>query len=181
RATAGVNRREKGAAALGNHLTLLVDLDGTWLCDLGLGDALRAPLPLVEGRHEEGLLVFHLERLSDGYWRFHNHSAGNPPSFDFNEEPADETLFIRHNHVLQTDPASPFVLNAEAIMMGQETSATLLGRVLTFTSPTGVRKEILDSPEVLSGVLDSRFGISGIAVETLWPKIVARHEALFQK
>jgi arylamine N-acetyltransferase len=36
RVTAGVNRREKGAPAMGNHLTLFVDLEGTRLRDLGL-------------------------------------------------------------------------------------------------------------------------------------------------
>ena len=115
RITGGVHRRERGDAAFGNHLTLLVELgpsglDQTWLCDLGLGDALRAPIKLTEGLHVDGDVVFRLERLSDGCWRFHNHGYGTPESFDFFDTDADEALFAAQNRFLQTDPQSRFLI-----------------------------------------------------------------------
>jgi N-hydroxyarylamine O-acetyltransferase len=184
RITGGVHRRERGDAAFGNHLTLLVDpdeagIERTWLCDLGLGDALRAPIPLTEGLHADGGLVFRLERLPDGCWRFHNHGYGTPESFDFRDAPADEGLFAAQNRYLQTDPQSHFVLNAEAVHLEPQCSVTLLGRVLRHASTTGVNKELIDTPEALEAALDRHFGIGGIPVAILWPLIVARHDQLF--
>ncbi len=179
RCVAGVHRRERGDAALGNHLTLIVDLGQRWLCDLGLGDGLRAPIPLREGLHLDGDFRFELERLPDGYWRFYNHSYGAPPTFDFRDIPADEALFQRQNITLQTDPQSYFVQNAEAMRMAPDHSMTLLGRVLRRTTATGVEKQLIASPEALAQVLSHYFGITGVPVHAIWPRIVARHTELF--
>lgn len=179
RYTAGVDRRERGDAALGNHLTLVVSLEQDWLCDLGLGDGLRAPLPLRAGGHRDGGLEFALERLSDGYWRFHNHAAGSPETFDFSDSLADEALFQRQNAALQIDPASHFVLNAEAIRMTATGSVTLLGRVLRRLGPDGLEKTLLDGPGEMTEVLASEFGITGVDCQAIWPQIAARHRQLF--
>lgn len=184
RVTGGVHRRERGDAAFGNHLSLLVDPDGAgidriWLCDLGLGDALRAPIPLAEGLHGDGGLTFRLERLPDGCWRFHNHGYGTPETFDFRDAPADEALFAAQNRHLQTDPLSHFVLNAEVVGLAPQSSVTLLGRVLRHASAAGVDKDVIDTPEALGRALDRHFGITGLPVAVLWPRIVARHAQLF--
>ncbi|MGV8986399.1 MAG: arylamine N-acetyltransferase family protein [Cypionkella sp.] len=179
RCTAGVYRREKGDATLGNHLTLIVALEQRWLCDLGLGDGLRAPILLAEGLHEDGALNFQLERLPDGFWRFHNHAYGAPTSFDFRDSPAEEALFYRQNITLQTDPASHFVQNAEVVRMGPDHSLTLLGKVLRHATPKGVTKQVLDTPEALQSALRAYFGINGVDVPEIWPRIEARHRELF--
>lgn len=179
RCVAGVYRRERGDAALGNHLTLIATLDQPYLCDLGLGDGLRGPIPLREGPHRDGALAFRLERLTDGYWRFHNHAFGAPETFDFSTEPADEALFLRQNAFLQSDPASHFVQNAEVILMGPENSLTLLGRVLRRTTPEGVEKQLIATPEAFESLLSDHFGIKGVDISRLWPRILARHVALF--
>ncbi len=184
RCTAGVYRRERGDAALGNHLMLIVNLEQNWppqnwLCDLGLGDALRAPIPLVEGPHHDGPLEFRLEHLPDGFWRFHNHAYGAPASFDFLNAPADEALLRHQNAKLQTDPESYFVLNAEAIRMGTDHSVTLLGRVLRLASGTGVQKTLLATSDELAEVLATQFGITGVDTDAIWPRIMARHAVLF--
>jgi N-hydroxyarylamine O-acetyltransferase len=179
RCTAGVYRRERGDAALGNHLTLIVTLDHPWLCDLGLGDGLRAPILLEEGPHHDGPLTFRLERLPDGFWRFHNHATGLPTTFDFRDAPADEALFHRQNDFLQTDPESYFVLTAEAIRMGPDHCLTLLGRVLRHTTPAGTTRHLLDTPGALTAALADHFGITGVDVARIWPKILARHSQLF--
>lgn len=179
RCTAGVHRRERGDAALGNHLTLIVRLDQPWLCDLGLGDGLRGPIPLEPGVHRDGDFQFGLEPLPDGYWRFYNHSYGQPPTFDFRDAPADETLFQRQNITLQTSPESYFVQNAEAIRMAPDHSVTLLGRVLRRATALGVDKELIASPEALDRVLAQHFGIVGVPVHRIWPRIAARHIQLF--
>jgi N-hydroxyarylamine O-acetyltransferase len=179
RCTAGAYRRERGDAALGNHLTLIVRLQQDWLCDLGLGDGLRAPIPLIEGAHHDGAFRYRLERLPDGHWRFYNHSYGSPDTFDFRDAPADEALLLRQNDILQRDPASYFVLNAEVTRMGPDHCVTLLGRVLRHTSAGGVEKTLIPSAEALSRVLHDQFGITGVDVAAIWPGILARHAALF--
>jgi N-hydroxyarylamine O-acetyltransferase len=186
RITAGVHRRDRGDAAFGNHQTLLVSLDQgvgreSWLCDLGLGDALRAPIHLAEGLHTDGTLVFELERLQDGCWRFHNHSYGTPETFDFRDAPADENLFASQNRYLQTDSQSHFVLNAEAVCIAPQTSVTLLGRGLRHASAAGVDKEFVETQEALDKALDLHFGITGLPVAILWPRIVPRHDQLFPR
>lgn len=179
RCTAGVYRRERGDTAFGNHLTLLVSLDQDWLCDLGLGDGLRAPIPLVEGTHHDGDLTFQLERLPDGYWRFYNHAKGSPETFDFSDQTADEALFGQHNARLQTDPASHFVLNAEAVRMTAAGSVTLLGRVLRRQGPDGTLKQLIEGPDQMAQVLAAEFGITGVDCAAIWPRITARHRDLF--
>jgi N-hydroxyarylamine O-acetyltransferase len=179
RCTAGVYRREKGDAALGTHMMLLVHLEEAWLCDLGLGDGLRAPVPLVEGPHRDGALTFHLERLPDGYWRFTNHPEGSPDSFDFHPGPADEALFLRQNAFLQSDPESSFVLRPIAIRMTGEGSLTLVGRVLRRLGADGLHKSLIGSPEEMVEILARDFGITGVDCAAMWPRILSRHAQVF--
>ena len=179
RAVAGVYRKDKGDSTLGNHVVLLVDLGKIYLADLGLGDALREPIELREGLHHQGQLTFNLEKLPDGYWRLHNHKLGSPTSFDFRDVPADEEVLTAKCAALQVDSESFFVQNFECIIMQGETSVAILGRVLRFTSSKGVEKHLLRSPAHMEEVLLQYFGISGINIHPMWPKILERHPLTF--
>ena len=179
RAVAGVYRKDKGDSTLGNHVVLLVKLDQTYLADIGLGDALREPLVLREGEHAQGALTFRLERLPDGYWRFYNHALGSPTSFDFRDVAADEELLAAKGAELRADPESFFVQNFECIVMRENSSVAILGRVLRLTSLAGVEKQLIASPEHMKQVLTEHFGIGGVDLQALWPKISGRHEAVF--
>ena len=179
RAVAGVCRKDKGDSTLGNHVVLLVDLGKIYLADLGLGDALREPIEQREGTHQQRPLSFRLEKLPDGYWRLHNHALGSPSSFDFRDAPADETLLASKCAALQVDPDSFFVQNFECIIMKAETSVAILGRVLRFTSSNGVEKHLLRSPALMEDVLAQHFGIRGISIHPMWPKILERHRLVF--
>lgn len=179
RAAAGVYRSQRGDAALGNHVILLVRLDQTYLADLGLGDALRAPIPLSEGIHNDGPHSFRLEKLPDGYWRFHNHALGSPADFDFLDLPADEALLSQKCSFLQTSPTSAFVENFQCIMMRPDTSLSILGRVLRRTEINGVEKRLIASADEMTTILASDFNITDVAIRTIWPRILARHGQLF--
>jgi N-hydroxyarylamine O-acetyltransferase len=179
RVVAGVYRKDRGDSALGNHVVLLVHLGETYIADLGLGDALRVPIPLREGLHQQSELTFRLELLPDGYWRFHNHPMGSPSSFDFRNEPVDEKLLATKCTTLQADPQSYFVKNFECIRMSENSSVTLLGRVLRFTHKQGVNKEMITSCAHLEHVLEEQFGIVGVDISKVWPKILERHRLLF--
>jgi N-hydroxyarylamine O-acetyltransferase len=175
----GVHRHERGDAAVGNHLVLLVRLDRVYVADLGLGDGLREPVPLAAGTYRQGELEFRLERLDDGYWRLWNHRLGDPVAFDFREDPADEALLEAQCHRLQTSPESGFVQNLAVQRMTENGVVLLTGRVLAHRTQAGTKKRLLGSVEELEAALDEEFGIRGVAMAEVWPAIVARHEAVF--
>lgn len=179
RAVGGVLREVRGDSALGNHLIVLVRLDRLYLVDHGLGDGMRAPLPMEPGSHPQGALTFGLERLPDGYWRYRSHAFGYPPSFDFLPVAADEALLAERCGFLQTAPESGFVQNLICQIMEPEAVTCLTGRVLRRKSAGGTTKVLLASQEEMAGVLDRRFGIRDVDVSVLWPRVVARHEAVF--
>ena len=80
---------------------------------------------------------------------------------------------------LQTDPESSFVLNLIAQLRLRDEHVALRGRVLTRTKTQGASRRTLDSAEELVGTLESVFGLDVPAAAALWPRIVARHDALF--
>ena len=55
----------------------------------------------------------------------------------------------------------------------------LIGRVLRRVGPDGVSERLLASADELVGILASEFGLEEPAAASLWPAIVARHEAVF--
>jgi N-hydroxyarylamine O-acetyltransferase len=179
RASGGVLREVRGDTAFGNHLVLLVRLDQLYLVDQGLGDGIRAPLPLQAGSYRQASLEFGLEQLADGHWRYRSHSFGYPPSFDFRATPADEALLGAKCRILQTAPESGFVQSLICQIMELETVTCLTGRVLRRKSSGGSSKVLASSPTELSQMLDRHFGIRGVDVSSLWPKVIARHELLF--
>ena len=179
RVVGAMERREGGDEMLGNHLVLLVQLDKTYIADLGIGDGGRTPLPLVEGTHQQVDLVFRLERIDDGYWRFHNHSFGIPTTFDFKQEVADETLIASTNHELQTNPDAIFVQNFVAQIMRENSITCLTGKVMRDKTSAGTTKTILSSAKELEHTLVEVFGIEDPEVQSIWPKIQARHAVLF--
>lgn len=179
RVSAGIRRDERGDAAFGNHLILLVRLDRPYLADHGMGDGLRQPIPLVPGDHPQGNLTYHLEKTQDDFWRFRNHALAYPPNFDFKETSADETLIAAKNAALQVVPESVFVQNLICQIMDRETVTCLTGRVLRHNSLAGVRKTLLHTSADLEQTLSKVFGIKDVDVPRLWSKAVERHNELF--
>jgi len=109
-----VHRDQLGDDAVGNHLVGLADLERRYVVDVGVMDGPLEPFPLEERQWNEGRLEFRLERLADGWWRFHNHAHGLARSFDFTETPRDLPWFQDVCSALQTQDSSPFVQYAFA-------------------------------------------------------------------
>ncbi|MFZ5491607.1 MAG: arylamine N-acetyltransferase family protein [Pseudomonadota bacterium] len=181
RMAGGVQRATLGDQALGNHLVLKVMVgDEPWLCDVGFGDGLIEPMPLAEGACAQGVLAFRLERLGDGLWRFHGDpKTGGAPSFDFADAPADEDLLARQCALLQSAPESPFVLNAVVQQHRPDAHLAFRGRVLRTVSAAGIAERTVASPNEYAAVLAAEFGLDLPDAALLWPRIAARHEALF--
>lgn len=177
--TGGIHRFERGDAALGNHILALVDLEGTYLADLGLGDGIREPIPLREGTYRQGSLSFRLARIDGGYWRFTNHDGGFPESYDFSEEPIDDEAIERRSRDLQTSPDSVFVQNLVVQQMRESTLSCLTGRIFRTKFSKDNGKTLIQAPGELEALMSTEFGIRDAELQSVWPRLRARHETLF--
>lgn len=178
RMAGGVMRSQGGDETLGNHLVLAVELDQTYIVDVGLGNGLIEPTPLREGKIIQGFREFGLSRLDDGLWRFQNFPGAMPLDFDFEFVRADESLLSKSCEKLQKDPASMFRQNLICMRLHPEGTRFLLGRVLfTFVGAEATRR-FLESADELGEVLTGVFGLEDFEIEKLWPRVVARHEEI---
>lgn len=179
RLAGGVRRDLMGEMMVGNHLVLKVDLDeGPWIADVGFGDGVLEPFALREGPIESGGFACRLERLEDGWWRFHNHAFGGAPSFDFTEDPADPALLARQCDFLQSWEKSPFVLTATAQRHRPGEILVLRGRSYRTIRPNAFEEQIIASADELVGILGRDFDLDLPEAAALWPRICARHEEL---
>lgn len=175
----GVMRIAAGDAALGNHLALLVELDGFWLVDAGFGGSLAEPVRLAEGAYRHAPYELSLTRLDDGSWRFEEQVEGKPFSFDFHAAPADQAALDAHHARLQVAPDSPFVMNLVAQRRLGDRHLSLRGRVLTETRPDGQTETLLADADALVETLAVRFGLDVPEIAAHWPAICARHAVVF--
>jgi N-hydroxyarylamine O-acetyltransferase len=182
RIAASVMREQRGEASTASHLCLLVrssDSKTKFLVDVGFGGSMVRPIILQEAQHDQPPFKLGLERLDNHYWRFWEDAGDGKFSFDFVDEPANESLLAEKNASLQNDPASNFVLNLVAQQRSRDQHRTLRGRVFSVVK-TGVKKmTTLDSPVALVSILANEFRLDVPEVATLWPRIAARHEKLF--
>ncbi|MFT5506026.1 MAG: N-hydroxyarylamine O-acetyltransferase [Gammaproteobacteria bacterium] len=175
--TSAVERKEHGDSMIGNHTSILVALDQTYLADLGLGDGIRFPIPFYEGIYIQGPLTFQLIKI-DGYWRFLNHAFSSPRDFDLTEKAADYELLTRKSHELQSSPDSEFVQNLVCQIMREASVTCLTGRVLRHKTADGQTKKLINEDQFESTLYEI-FGISDPNAASIWPKVAARHRLLF--
>ena len=179
RVNGGVARSVRGDVALGNHVVLLVSLDQTYIADVGFGDGVIDPVPLTEGPIVQRGFDFRLERLRDGFWRFHNHEHGGAPSFDFREDAADAQLFADQCRFLQTSGDSPFVLAFVAQLFVHNGYEVQLGRVARSITREGEKTRVIENEAEFVERLRGTFRLDVPEMSRLWRKIVARHEEIF--
>jgi N-hydroxyarylamine O-acetyltransferase len=180
RLSCGVMRHVLGEERMGTHLALLVRIDGEfWLADVGFGSAMREPLRLAAGEHYHQPFAVGLAETGDGHWRFSEWSGGEPFSFDFRAEPADEGLLAAKCHWQATAPDSTFVLNFVAQKRAAGRHLSLRGKVLTDRGAEGTSRRELSDADEFAAVLGAIFGIEHPDVRSIWPRICARHDELF--
>jgi N-hydroxyarylamine O-acetyltransferase len=176
--TGAVMRAQRGPTAVGNHLVLTVELEQVYLVDVGLGDGPSEPIPLKEGSYQQRWRTLGIERLDDGWWRFHNDKDGFVTSFDF-QQAADWDLLTSKSEWLQTSPESRFVQNAICFRHTPNGIVALVGRVLKSVGPEGVTEKRVNSAVEYVETLAATFGIQLPQAADLWPAIARRHQALF--
>jgi N-hydroxyarylamine O-acetyltransferase len=175
----GVMRGALGEDVVGNHLVLGVQLDRTWIADVGFGDGALEPFPLQAGPVRAGGFECRLEAVEGGWWRFHNHAFGGAPNFDFRLEAADPARLASQCAWLQSSPESPFVLNATAQRHRPGEILILRGRVFKRVRPDGFEDHLVGSAGEFVDVLARDFDLDLPEAASLWPRITARHQALF--
>jgi len=173
------NTRNTGT--LGTHLILRVDLDdGPWIADVGFGDGPIDPYPMQHASFDQEGFGFRLEPVADSGSRFHNHERGMSPFYDFIGKEPDEPTLAGTCHMLQTDPESPFVLNAVVLRHTPGGRVTLIGRRLRRISVADTTGSLVKSADEYVVILNEVFGLDLPGAASLWPRICARHEAIEQ-
>ncbi len=169
-----------GDEVIGNHLVLLVRLDGEpWIGDVGFGDGLIEPALLREGPTLGNPLSCNFREVDGGWWRYENDPRSGGPSFDFNVEVTDERLLEDRSRFLQSAPISPFVQNAVAQRWNDGVHYSLRGRVLRSLSYGGDEKTLIASSEDYVATLRDRFALDVPQAGNLWPAICRRHDEIF--
>lgn len=183
RLAASVMREDRGEATTSSHLSLLVaipdDPARRFLVDVGFGGSLIAPIEFMEAEHSQPPFRLGLQQLDDGYWRFWENDGSGEFNFDFLPQEADETALAAKCGDLQTDPESGFVLNLAAQLRTPDRHLSLRGKILKSLSITGESTKTLESSSEFVTSLRETFGLVDPEIESLWPRVVSRHEDLF--
>jgi N-hydroxyarylamine O-acetyltransferase len=163
RAGAAISRARLGERAIGNHMVGLIDLDvGRYVTGVGLGDGPVDPFALREGTWLDTGLEYRLEKLDDGWWRFHNHRYALTSDFDFTEDHKELEWFQAPYTRLQTSDESPFLKHLVAIRRCGDVIRALVDTTYTEMSSTGsVPRQIVDRTEyvqLLTEILDRDLG-----------------------
>lgn len=179
-ASGGANRAIRGDSALGNHLVLLVNLEGKqWIVDAGFGDGFIEPIELKAAKFQQRGFDMELEFQTDGYWRFHNQEFGGAPSFDFTIDPADGALLDTQCEWLQVHEDSPFV-RALVLQIFNPTGYDIqIGLTAKTVTPKGVTSHRIESIVELEERMATVFNLSDPDMQSLWPKLTATHALMF--
>lgn len=171
RLAAAVMREKMGDDAVGNHLALVVKLDRLYLADVGLGNGLIEPTPLVEGPFRQDFKRFALERVGSGWWRFRNHEAVLPPSFDFSLEVTDDALLEEKCHWVQKDPNSPFVAHAILQRQFDDRVESLIGLTHSITDAAGTRSRQVEGVDDYAWLVREGFELDVRDIGPLWARV----------
>ena len=168
--------------ANGNHLALTA---ADHLIDVGLGDALHEPIPLVAGVYPQGPFRFRL-RPSDanpGGWRFDNDPGLSFVGFDMRPGPVQPDEFAARHRFLMTSPDSRFVRAVTAQRRDATGIDSLKGRVLRRIDGSGETVRELGDVAEWEAVLIDLFGLAldGVdraAPDSVWRRLCAENDAL---
>ena len=182
RMAGGVQRSTAGDTRVGNHLVLLVKVDGEdYVADVGFGDGLYEPAPLAEGEIAQGGFISGLELIDDGWWRYHNHQHGGAPDFDFRAEAADPALLASQCAFLQTDASSPFTQNV-VLHIRSDDSVEIMRNSLRFSvRPDGVERYVIASADDFMREIETTFHVDCPEARTLWPLAEARGREMLEE
>ncbi|GAA3653611.1 arylamine N-acetyltransferase [Nonomuraea antimicrobica] len=185
----GVQKRGGAPEVDASHLVLTVrglpsgdNPGGEWLVDVGLGDALHEPLPLVAGTYRQGPFqyVLRASEVAPGGWRFDHDPNGSFDGMDFATEPAEMSAFTGMHRHLTTSPESGFVRVAAVQRRDAYGVDSLRGLHLTRLG-AGAHSVTLDTSRDYYAALADVFllpldDVSAEEKDELWRKVNKAHE-----
>lgn len=173
----------------GNHLALTVrglpsegNPGGAWLVDVGLGDALHEPLPLVTGTYRQGPFTYELRpsEVVPGGWRLDHDPRGSFVGMDFGMDAAGMTAFTDMHQRLSTSPTSGFVRVATLQRRDAYGVDILRGLLLTRLGAERRSVTLTSAPDYFAALADVfRLRLDDVSAgekEKLWLKVSAAHE-----
>lgn len=189
RHVAGVQLRGGEPGITGNHLVLTArglpsaaNPGGEWLVDVGLGDALHEPLPLVPGTYRQGPFTYELRpsQVAPGGWRFEHDQSGSFVGMDFGMEPTEMSAFAETHRHLTTAPTSGFVRIATTQRRDAYGVDILRGLLLSRVG-NGKQSVTLSSARDYYAALADIFllpldDVTPVEKDTLWRKVCEAHE-----
>jgi len=167
----GVDREKLGDLAIGNHLTLRVDLDRPYLAEVGVGDAIVRPTPLAIGPFSQRNFDFSITPAGDGWLRFRNHARGAAPSFDFRPDYSDEAAMAATHGWLTQDPGSPFT---GALVMFRHTGdgyIALQNDTLRHVAANSFREQRIGGADHLAETLSTVFQLEVPEPGRIWDRL----------
>ncbi len=168
-----VDREKLGDIAVGNHLTLRVDLERPYLAEVGAADAIIEPVPLAAGSVSQRGFAFSITPADDGWLRFHNHAHGIARTIDFKPDHSDEAAMSAMQSWLMRDPASPFT-NALAVFRHTSNGyISLQNDRLRRVTATGIREQRITSADHLADVFETVFDLDIPQPARVWEKMAA--------
>lgn len=177
-------------AEMSNHLVLTVDglpteenPGGTWYVDVGLGDALYEPLPLIAGSYRQGPFKLSLERTEQGVgdWHLTHDPAGGFAGMAWRSEPAEIESFTERHVWHSTSPESGFVRLLTA-QRRDATGADILRGLSYRRIGQDACERTLETEEECFSVLRDIFSLDvesllSAARSAVWQKVLAAHIA----
>lgn len=174
-----------------NHLALTVhglpteaNPTGDWLVDVGLGDAMHTPLPLVAGVYEQKPFRFELRpsETDPGGWRFEHDPEGSFVGMDFAPGRATVADFLARHEFLSTSPESGFVRVCSVQRRDALGADTMRGCLLSRYGEPAVAEQVIETAaewfEALADVFDLTLpDVSPAERDGLWARVHAAHAA----
>jgi arylamine N-acetyltransferase len=176
--------------AMTNHLVLTVralpsddNPAGDWYVDVGLGDALHDPLPLVAGPYHQPPFTVELVHTPGGVgdWHLTHDARGSFPGMAWLAAPADMAAFEARNIELSTSPESGFV-KILSVQRRSPAHVDILRGLFLIRVDRETTQRTLESKGELSAALGDVFGFDvadfpGDALDDLWRRARAAHDA----
>jgi hypothetical protein len=175
---------------MANHLVLTVEglpsdanPAGEWYVDVGLGDALHEPLPLIEGAYCQSPWQLALDRRAAapvGDWHLTHDPAGGFPGMAWRSAATGMDAFVGQHRALSTDPESGFV-KVTTIQRRDATGVDVLrGLVIKRIGDRPSQAVITTKAElkdVFAALSFNPDDLDGDRTDILWRNLARQHEA----
>lgn len=169
----GVDREKLGDSAIGNHLTLRVDLDRPYLAEVGVADAIVEPVPLAAGPISQRGFDFSIMPADGGWLRFNNHARGIAKSFDFRPDHSDEAAMAATHGWLTQDPGSPFTNALAVLRHTTDGYVALQNDCLRRVTANSLSEQRITSADHLADTLETVFDLDIPQPGRVWERLHA--------